>query len=363
MTKNRIAVSILAVLLAGTGCDASNGSQTTIGQQNIANNQQHKTAGGSPIWVRYTDNAEGAFSMDVPVGWQVEGGMYRFGYFDVRWMMDIRSLDGKVIIRISDPNVPPYVLPGPHSGPAGHPAIRPNMFQMVVDNYQEATPYAESYAKRRFRSVCQSLTPRQSDWTPTMPPDWKLDPGARRATQASIAFDCTTSDGPRVANVYGVTTIHGNDGLWMVDVIMSILASPDRLQQAQSMTQHMIDSWQETPEWKTHQAAMTRMGLTQMKTEFGEFMKKMAVFHQQRTAAMNQQVSQFEARQHAQAEQVTSFGNILTGVTNLHDPATGTQFQVMSGPKANYYSNGLGVTINSNLDPGHGFHKDVDMGP
>jgi hypothetical protein len=45
--------------------------------------------------VRYTDSAEGAFSMDVPVGWQVQGGMYRFGYFDVRWMMAARSLDEK----------------------------------------------------------------------------------------------------------------------------------------------------------------------------------------------------------------------------------------------------------------------------
>jgi hypothetical protein len=70
---------------------------------------------GSPTWIRYTDNAEGAFSVEVPIGWQVEGGMYRFGYFDVRWMMNIRSLDGKVIIRLDDPNVPPYVLPGPHS--------------------------------------------------------------------------------------------------------------------------------------------------------------------------------------------------------------------------------------------------------
>jgi hypothetical protein len=46
-------------------------------------------------WVRYTDSAEGAFSMDVPVGWQVQGGMYHFGYFDVRWMMAARSLDEK----------------------------------------------------------------------------------------------------------------------------------------------------------------------------------------------------------------------------------------------------------------------------
>lgn len=361
MTKIWMAISMLALLLATTGCHAANDSQITIGQQNMTNNQR-KSFGGSPMWVRYTDNAEGAFSMEVPVGWQVEGGMYRFGYFDVRWMMDVRSLDGKVIIRINDPNVPPYVLPGPHSGPAGHPAIRPKMFQMVVDNFQDARRYAESYARRRFRSVCQSLTPRDPDWTPTMPAAWQIEAGAR-TTQASIGFDCSTSDGPRVANVFARTAVRGNNGLWLADPIISILASPDRLQNAQRMTQRMMDSWQETPQWKTHQEEMTRMGLVEIERGFGEFMQQMAQFHQQRTLAMNQQVSQFEARQQAQADQVTSFGNILTGITNLYDPATGTQFQAFSGPKANYYRNGLGVTINSNLDPGNGFEKMVNLGP
>jgi hypothetical protein len=127
--------------------------------------------------------------------------------------------------------------------------------------------------------------------------------------------------------------------------------APKRLQQAQSMTQHMIDSWQETPEWKAHQEEMTQMGLAKIQADFGQFMHQMADFHEQRTAAMNQQVAHFEARQQARADQVTSFGNVLTGLTNFYDPATGTQFQVFSGPKANYYMNGMGVKVNSNLDP------------
>src|SRR5215470_6716494 len=59
-------------------------------------------------WLRYNDSAEGAFDIDVLLGWQDQGGMYRFGYFDARWMVGGRSLDGKVIILIDDVNVPPY---------------------------------------------------------------------------------------------------------------------------------------------------------------------------------------------------------------------------------------------------------------
>jgi hypothetical protein len=313
-------------------------------------------------WVSYTDSAEGGFSMEVPLGWQILGGMYRFGYFDVRWMMDVRSLDGKVIIRIDDPNVPPYVLPGPHTGAAGRPAFKPQMYQMMVDDYREAQPYAEGYAKHRFSSVCKSLTPRTAGWSPTMPPAWHSDPGAK-VTQATVSYDCPTSDGPRTVIVYARNTLHPDSGLWQVDPIISLLATPEAVQLAESMIQRMIDSWQENPQWAQYQQQMTNRGLEEIRGGFAQFMQQMQAYHQQREAAMNQQVAHFEARQQAQAQQVSDWGEMLTGLTKVYDPATGTQFDVFTGPKANYYTNGNGVTINSNISPGANFHQVTPVGP
>ena len=360
MKPNRVVLSLFALLLAGTGCQAASNNGTTIGSR--SGEQAARTA-GSPTWIRYTDNAEGAFSMEVPVGWQVEGGMYRFGYFDVRWMMDVRSLDGKVVIRINDPNVPPYVLPGPHSGQVGQMASKPGQYQMVVDNFRDARAYAEKYSRHRFGTVCSSLTERDADWKPAMPPAWQFGPGEQKATEASVAFDCATSNGTRIVNTYTRTHIVGRDGLWLVDPIISIVATPDKLSEARAMTQRMIESWQETPEWKTHQDQMTQMGLAQIQRGFRDFMTQMQAYHQQRTAAMNQQVSQFESRQNAQAAQVSTWDNILTGLTNVSDPQTGQQFQVFSGPKANYYVNGQGQTVNSNLSPGPSFRLVQNLGP
>jgi len=79
----------------------------------------------------------------------------------------------------------------------------------------------------------------------------------------------------------------------------------------------------------------------------------MAIYHQQRTQAMNQQVTGFEKRMQQQANQVTSFGNILIGVTNLQDPITGATFQDFTGPKSNY----------SNPSPGPGFNQMINKGP
>jgi hypothetical protein len=41
----------------------------------------------------------------------------------------------------------------------------------------------------------------------------------------------------------------------------------------------------------------------------------------------------------------------------VSDPLTGQHFQVWSGPNANYYRNGLGTTVNSNISPGADYHQ------
>jgi len=316
------------------------------------------TAGNQPAavnWIQYTDTAEGAFSMDVPAGWQIQGGMYRFGYFDIRWMMDARSLDGKVVLRVDDVNIPPYVLPAANTGRDGQPYTRPQQFQMMVSSYREAQPYGENYAKHRFGSVCTSMTPSAASWTPTMPSDWQLPAGVK-SSQASLAYTCSTSDGPRTVELFLRTQVLQN-GLWTVDPVISIIASPDRIAFAQDTVQHMVDTWQQNPEWKMYQVRMTQTGLNEIRANFQQFMQQMRAFDQQRQAAMNQQVAGFEARQHAQAAQVSSFGDILTGVTNISDPQTGEHFQVFSGPKSNYYRNGQGVTVNSTVSPGGDFYQ------
>jgi hypothetical protein len=123
------------------------------------------------------------------------------------------------------------------------------------------------------------------------------------------------------------------------------------------MVQHMIDSWEKNPQWAQYQNQMTQLGLERVGAGFQQFMRQMQAYHEARTAAMNQQVAGFEARQNAQAQQVSSWGETLTGLQNVSDPMTGAQFQVFTGPKSNYYVNGNGVKVNSDISPGPGFHQ------
>ncbi len=358
MLTNRRFLFFLVLTLVCTGCHAAPDPMSPL----AGTGALPRTVEGLN-WVHFNDSAEGAFSMDVPYGFQIRGGMWRFGYFDVRWGMNVRSLDGKLFIRINDPNVPPYVLPGPHTGRAGQPYFKPQQMQMMVSNFQQAQPYAEGYAHRLFRSVCPSMTPRAVSWTPAMPPAWQLAPGTQ-STQASLAYDCPSSDGPRIAEIYVRTQMPNNgNGLWLADPVISILTTPENLPLAHSIVDRMTASWQKSQQWQQYQDRMTQMGLDQIRANFGQFMRQMQVYHQQREAAMNVQVAGFERRQNAQAAQVSGFCDTLTGLTNLHDPQTGTSFQVFSGPNSSYYTNGIGQTVNSNVSPGPSFHKDNQVNP
>lgn len=123
------------------------------------------------------------------------------------------------------------------------------------------------------------------------------------------------------------------------------------------MTQHVIDSWQKTPQWVAYQNQLTQIGLKHIREGFAQFMQQMQQFHEQFTQSLNQQVSSYYAHQHAEQQQFSSWDDIINNQTNVTDPATGTQFKVFTGPHHNYYENGLGVKINSDISPRPDFHQ------
>lgn len=355
MTPNksaRLFASFCILLVSSFPCACQRTSNTPA-------TSQARTQAKAPAqihWVRYNDSAEGAFNMDVPLGWQIQGGMYRFGYFDARWRMGVRSLDGKVAILINDVNVPPYAVPSPYTPPAGQPLIKPQQYQMVVERFQQGQTYAATYAKQRFGSVCKTMSSTTATWTPTLPASWSA--GGAQSSDGTVSYACTTTDGPRTATVFTRNVlIQGQGYSFWVATPVSVLCAPDRCKQAYAITQHMIDSWQKNPQWVVYQNQLTQIGLQHIREGFQQFMQQMQQFHEQFTRSLNQQVSSYYAHQHAEQQQFSSWDDIINNQTNVTDPATGTQFKVFSGPHHNYYENGLGLKINSDISPGPDFHQ------
>ncbi len=314
--------------------------------------------GSQVAWARYDDPAENSFSLEAPQGWDVQGGMFRFGYFDVRWMIDARSPDGRIILRLADANIPGYALPSPHTPPEGQAFIKPQQFQMVVSRYQDGQVFAEKYGRVRFQSVCRDAKPQPATWKLAVPALFR-GTSAREESEGAVSYTCETSAGPRTAIIYVRTSSYDvpGGGFWQVEPVVSILATSDSLLQAEAIAQHMFNSFARNPEWEQFQSRMVKAGAAQVGQQYRQFLGQMQAYHQARTNAWNQQVAGFEARQAASQAQSSRWGDILTGLTDAVDPQSGTRFQVWTGPYSNYYRNGAGQVVNANTSPGPGYHQ------
>jgi hypothetical protein len=309
-------------------------------------------------WIRFDDPAEHAFSLEVPQGWEVKGGLYRFGYFDVRWMVDVRSPDGKVILRVDDASIPPYLPPGPNTPRAGQPYNKPQQFQMMVENYQTGQAFAEKYAQARFNSACPKLVTQSWDWKPTIPAVFQ-EMKADTASEGSVFGTCNGSVGVRSVSVYARTSLfhQPSPGMWIADPVLSAVTTADSIPLAQTVAQHMLNTLQKNPQWEEYQKRMTQAGLQAIQRNFQQFMAQMRQYDQARSSAMNQQVAGFEARQNANQARFESWDEAFVGLTKAVDPMTGEEMQIWSGPNANYYRNGVGTVVNSNTNPGGNYHQ------
>lgn len=228
---------------------------------------------------------------------------------------------------------------------------------MIVATYRSGTDYARLYALARFTSVCKNLVPQSIDSAPPVHDYIPQQVVPTRSSAGQIAYRCDSGQRERIAYAYTKTSLF--EGFWQVTALGSFLAPPDQSDLARSILLRSSQSFQLLPLWKQYQQDMDAQGLQYQRNR-----------QQQRNLDLSQQVHEFEARmrnmrsqmeafqrrQSAQAAQVSSWANTLTGITPTTDPLNGTTRDVWTGPKSGYWMNGLGEVMNSNVSPGAGWH-------
>lgn len=313
--------------------------------------------GSKPAWTQFQDPFEHAFSVHVPRGWTVRGGLFRFGYSDERGMVDVKSPDGKIAVRIGDVSVPSYALPNPYHPREGEVYDLGAQAQLIVARYRTGPEFAVLYSQARFHELCQNPQPDSADAGFQVPDHTPLD-GVGTTSTGQIAWRCEMTDGPRV--VFAYTRTAQGSGIWQVPAIVSFIAPPEKSALARSIAFEMADSFQLKPEWIEHQKQMDAQGMEYQRMR--QQQRRYAIQQQVRQfeaqmQAMQSQVNAFERHQAMQAGQVTEFDNALVGVTPTTDPLTGEQRDVWTGTKANYWVNGLGQVVNSTDAPAAGWRQ------
>ena len=308
-------------------------------------------------WSQFQDPMEKAFSLDVPQGWVVRGGLFRLGYSDERPMVDVRSPDGTIEIRLGDVAIPSYAVPNQLHSREGEVYDLGAQAQMIVARYRTGPQFAVLYSHARFGAACRNPQADSQDAGFTVP-DYLPLQGAVQSSGGQIAYRCDTQGGAQVVFAYAKTALY--QGLWQVPAMVSFVASPDKAPTARAIVLHSVASFKVSPAWLEYQKKMDAQGLQyQQMRQQGRLQQLQAQVQQfeAQMQAMQNQVNAFEQHQAAQASQVQSFTNALNGITPTTDPLTGEKRDVWTGPNANYWVNGQGQVVNSINAPAAGWRQ------
>ena len=308
-------------------------------------------------WTKFEDPFEQAFTVEVPQGWTVRGGLFRLGYSDYRPMIDLISPDGSINIRSGDVAVPTYFIPTQYHRD-GELADLGAQAQGIYARYRSGKDYAGLYALAHFKTVCHTLTPEEVDQTPPGKKDPDAAPDSPQNTAGAIGYRCESNGKSRQTYVYARTVLSSN--LWQVKTLISYIAPAEQAPLARDIIRHLSETFQVSPKWVQYQNQMDQEGyqyqVARQKQRLAELGQQVQQF-EAKMQGMRDQVNAFERRQAAQAAQVESFTNTLTGLTPTVDPLNGSTRLVWIGPNNGYWINGQGTVVNSNLSPGPGFHE------
>ncbi len=343
MERKSFLAAIIALLVV-TGCNMQGPNH---GQLNAA----AVPSGGS--WQKYQDPLEQAFTLDVPSGWTVKGGMFRMGYSDHRVMVDLTSPDGKTNIRFGDVSIPTYFLPNQNHR-EGEVYDLGLQAQGTVARYHTGEEFAKSYGRVRFLRPCKSLTP-QANLQPALT---HLDApqGAQKTTEGEATFTCLGAEGERVAFVYAQTALF--NGLWQVTSLASYLAPQGQVTQAREIALHSSKSFQLSPAWIQKQNQLDQQALVYQRQRQAQ--RRQAIYAQQaqfeaQMQAMRNQVASFERGQAQRQSQFEAMDSVISGITPATDPY-GNNVSVFNGPHSHYWINpGTGQQVNSDQSPGPGW--------
>jgi hypothetical protein len=203
----------------------------------------------SASWVKWTDPIEGAFTVDVPAGWQVVGGTLRSTPSEPRAVIHARASDGSAQIFIGDEKIPDFIEPqnffiAPPEGSWAAPG-------MMVMNYRPGEQYAREYGLNFFSWLSgQPATLAFSNPDPTAEaqiPRQGLLPGA--TVSAGLAqFSIFSPQRPGIGVVYAVvirTPMPGSTGArWNVAFVNRIAVVDGAMTMPTvQLMKHMLDSF------------------------------------------------------------------------------------------------------------------------
>jgi hypothetical protein len=307
------------------------------------------------VFVHFTDPKEQAFFVDVPKGWDVLGGMFRFASVDTRAALELVSPGGEIRVTSGDADIPTFTLPSQTLAWAGFGEgswYSPGYgVRMMVRRYWSGVQFAEEYVRSRVlaAAACSGVTitdrqnrrdlaQRINELYRALGPSVRLDLG-------EVRFTCTRNGEPRQGYYLAGTLLVGAPagGIWHVDHLIGYTASPGKAPLGEAVMLRLLLSARENPEWTRMQqnvAASTSRIVSRTASEISTSLRQT-----------------FESRWQAEAEAMRKGANMRRGTTDLVDADTGETWNVQSSSRYFWRKPGSDaiVATESSDSPGVGF--------
>jgi hypothetical protein len=291
-------------------------------------------------FARWRDPREGAFSLEVPEGWKVDGGTFRFGAVDVRSLVDVRSPDGAVMLRIGDPDLPTFTEPLPFF-PEGSTYSPGYGVSFGVRRSPEGQEFAADYVRTTVARWCggaQLAGGRDRDDAVRQLNAIYQQYGLSVSMRAGdVNFTCR--QGARAMQGYyfaGIQVVRmGGPAIWRAENLLGFIATPERTSQATDILSRMVSSFRIDEQWMARQQ-QTTAATSAIVTETNEVISKSIA-------------DTYWAKQPIESEISRRRSNAILGVEDVVDEHTGRHYRVESG-SSYFWINPQGTIAGTDVD-------------
>ena len=282
-------------------------------------------------FTRFRDPSEGAFTIDVPSGWKVEGGLLRKSTLDVRPFVWMNSPDGSTAIHLRDPSFGTFIIPSQMLATAH---LQEGMTYTpgygniwVIARYLPGPQFAQWYAAKLAADTqtsdvqIKSVNPRQD-----LSKSQTTGIVQEQTIGGEVEFTCMRNGQECAGKVVAATRLHvtstmPDSALWFIDLLASFVTVRERYGATDQMLQHMIASTEWNPQWEAMQS-QTAYNTGQIAREASQY-----------TAQVMEEVHRNRERADERIHQNRI--DTIRGVVRLKDPNTGEELEGVAG--RNYY--------------------------
>ncbi len=278
-------------------------------------------------FTRFRDPNEGAFSLEVPANWRVEGGTVRRSEVDINTFVRVSSPDG-IVVTLGDEYIPRFIVPTATMASLGlSEGGRYSPFPgnvLIVQRYLPGAAYAQLHAKpfaqRMGVSAVQMEQARERRELFKQLPSIGVT-----TTGGDVRFRGQRGGSECEGYVMAATSLmalQGQEGgVWHVQSLVSYVAPRGRSAVANAAVAGMLGSIQMNPRWVAQQRQASAETYRQVK-ETNDYIA--GLFRETR-----------EQQQQVRDRQQREFGDYIRGVVRLRDTETGEVFEGKAGN--NYY--------------------------